>query len=93
MRFDVEDARRELSAIGTGLTGHVRLGIVPTAAQFILPPVARQLLQEAPGVTLHTAVWLVDTLRPRLRAGELGLLVGTERPPSRAMRPRCWPRT
>lgn len=78
MRFDVEDARRELSAIGTGLTGHVRLGIVPTAAQFILPPVARQLLQEAPGVTLHTAVGLVDTLRPRLRAGELDLLVGTE---------------
>jgi len=78
MRFDVEDAKRELSAIGTGLSGHVRLGIVPTAAQFILPPVARQLLQEAPGVTLHTAVGLVDTLRPRLRAGELDLLVGTE---------------
>ncbi|MEK8052808.1 LysR family transcriptional regulator [Ideonella sp. DXS22W] len=77
MRFDVEDAKRELAAIGTGLTGHVRLGIVPTAAQFILPPVARQLLQEAPGVTLHTAVGLIDTLRPRLRAGELDLVVGT----------------
>lgn len=77
MRFDVEDARRELAAIGAGLTGHVRLGIVPTAAQFLLPPVARQLLTEAPGVTLHTAVGLVDTLRPQLRAGELDLMVGT----------------
>ena len=28
MRFDVEDAKRELSSIGAGLTGHVRLGIV-----------------------------------------------------------------
>lgn len=78
VRFDVDDARRELSAIGAGLSGHVRLGIVPTAAQFLLPPVARQLLQEAPGVTLHTVVALVDTLRPQLRAGELDMMVGTE---------------
>lgn len=78
LRFDVEDARRELSAIGAGLSGHVRLGIVPTAAQFLLPPVARQLLQEAPAVTLHTVVGLIDTLRPQLRAGALDMMVGTE---------------
>ena len=78
MRFDVEDARRELSAIGAGLAGHVRIGIVPTAAQFLLPAVAGQLLHEAPEVTLRTVVGLVDTLRPQLRAGELDLVVGTE---------------
>lgn len=78
MRFDVEDARRELRAIGAGLTGHVRLGIVPTAAQALLPSVARDLLQEAPDVTLRTVVGLVDSLRPQLRAGELDLVVGTE---------------
>lgn len=78
MRFDMEDAQRELAAIGAGLTGHVRIGIVPTAAQFLLPAVARQLLQEAPGVTLRTVVGLVDTLQPQLRAGELDLVVGTE---------------
>lgn len=78
MRFDVEDARRELQAIGAGLTGHVRIGIVPTAAQFLLPPVARQLLQEAPDVTLRTVVGLIDTLKPQLRAGELDMVVGTE---------------
>ena len=78
MRFDMEDAKRELSSIGAGLTGRVRLGIVPTAAQFLLPPVARQLLTEAPDVTLLTVVGLVDTLRPQLRAGELHLVVGTE---------------
>jgi DNA-binding transcriptional LysR family regulator len=80
MRFDVDDAKRELSAIGKGLTGHVRIGIVPTAAQFILPAVARQLLQEAPEVTLTTVVALIDTLKPQLRAGELDLMVGTEGP-------------
>jgi len=78
MRFDVEDAKRELQSIGAGLTGHVRIGIVPTAAQFLLPAVARQLLQEAPDVTLKTVVGLVDTLRPQLRAGDLDLMVGTE---------------
>ncbi|MGM9490732.1 LysR substrate-binding domain-containing protein [Ideonella sp. YS5] len=80
MRFDVEDARRELHSIGKGLTGHVRIGIVPTAAQFILPEVARQLLHEAPEVTLTTVVGLIDTLKPQLRAGELDLMVGTEGP-------------
>ncbi|GAA0759979.1 LysR family transcriptional regulator [Ideonella azotifigens] len=78
MRFDVEDAKRELQSLGAGLTGHVRIGIVPTAAQFLLPAVARQLLQEAPEVTLRTVVGLIDTLRPQLRAGELDLMVGTE---------------
>ncbi|MBQ0958557.1 LysR family transcriptional regulator [Ideonella sp. 4Y11] len=78
MRFDVEDAQRELRAIGAGLTGQVRIGIVPTAAQFVLPAVARRLLQEAPGVTLRTVVGLVDTLKPQLRAGELDLIVGSE---------------
>jgi DNA-binding transcriptional LysR family regulator len=78
MRFDVDDAKRELQSIGAGLTGHVRIGIVPTAAQFLLPAVARQLLQEAPDVTLRTVVGLIDTLKPQLRAGDLDLMVGTE---------------
>jgi DNA-binding transcriptional LysR family regulator len=78
MRFDLDDARREVQAIGAGLSGHVRLGIVPTAAQFLLPAVARQLLQEAPQVTLRTVVGLIDTLKPQLRAGELDLMVGTQ---------------
>lgn len=64
MRFDVEDAKRELSAIGKGLAGLVRIGIVPTAAQFLSPAVARQLLEEAPEVTLRTVVGLIDTLKP-----------------------------
>jgi DNA-binding transcriptional LysR family regulator len=80
MRFDVEDAKRELSAIGQGMTGHVRIGIVPTAAQFLLPGVARKLLQEAPDATLRTVVGLVDVLKPLLRAGEIDMLVGTEGP-------------
>lgn len=78
VRFDVEDAKRELSSIGQGLAGQVRIGIVPTAARFLLPPVARQLIEEAPGVTLSTTVALADTLKPMLRAGEVDMVVATE---------------
>lgn len=78
IRFDADDAKREMASIGKGLSGHVRIGIVPTAAQFLLPPVARQLLGEAPEVTLRTVVGLIDTLKPLLRAGEIDLMVGTE---------------
>ena len=77
MRFDVEDAKRELGAIGKGLAGHVRIGIVPTAAQFLLPSVAHRLLKEAPQASMRTVVGLVDTLRPMLRAGEIDLMVAT----------------
>ncbi len=78
LRFDVEDAQREIGDIGRGLSGHVRIGIVPTAALFLLPPAARSLLQRAPEVTLRTVVGLIDALKPMLRAGELDLMVGTE---------------
>lgn len=78
LRLDVEDARREISAIGRGLSGTVRIGVVPTAAQFLLPAAVRALLAQAPGVTLKTVVGLIDTLKPMLRAGELDLMIGTE---------------
>jgi DNA-binding transcriptional LysR family regulator len=78
VRFDLEDARREMAAIGTGLAGQVRVGIVPTAAQFLLPAAARQLLQEAPDVTLRTVVALVESLKQQLRQGELDMVVATE---------------
>ncbi|RRH84620.1 LysR family transcriptional regulator [Variovorax beijingensis] len=77
-RFDVESARREIGDIGRGLAGNIRIGIVPTAAQFLLPPAARELISEAPGITLRTTVALGDILTPLLRAGEIDLMVGTE---------------
>ena len=80
MRFDVDDAKREIADIGRGLSGQVRIGVVPTAAQFLLPPAARQLLAEAPAVTLKTVVGLMDTLKPLLKSGELDVMVATESP-------------
>lgn len=81
MRFDQENARHELAALGKGMAGHIRLGIVPTAAQFLLPTAARQLMTEAPEVTFRTVVGLIDALKALLRSGELDMVVGTEGPP------------
>jgi DNA-binding transcriptional LysR family regulator len=80
MRFDVEDAKREIGDMRRGLSGHIRIGIVPTAAQFLLPPAARQLLEQAPEVTLRTVVALIDALKPLLRTGDIDLMVATESP-------------
>lgn len=78
VRFDMEDARREIAEFGKGISGQVQIGIVPTAAQFILPAAAKQLMLEAPNVSLKTVVGLVDTMKPLLQAGKLDLMVGTE---------------
>ncbi len=80
VRLDIEDAKHEFDAFAQGLTGRIRIGLVPTAAQFLLPKVARQLIDEAPDVSLRTVVGLVDSLKPLLHAGEIDLLIGTERP-------------
>jgi DNA-binding transcriptional LysR family regulator len=88
LRFDVEDARREMAALGQGLAGHVRIGIAPTPAQFLLPIVARQLLEEAPAVTLSTVVGLVDKMKPMLESGEIDLMIGTEGPLSKGYEAR-----
>lgn len=78
LRFDVEDARREIHDIGRGMAGHARIGIVPTAAQYLLPKAVQALLAEAPDVTLSTTVALVDVLAPMLGQGKLDLVVATE---------------
>jgi DNA-binding transcriptional LysR family regulator len=63
------------------LAGQVRIGVVPTATQFLLPAAARRLLHEAPGVSLRTDVGLVDVLTPKLREGELDIVVASEMQP------------
>jgi DNA-binding transcriptional LysR family regulator len=77
-RLDVHDAQQEINHLAHGLAGTVRVGIVPTAAQFLLPPAMRQLIREAPEVNLHTVVGLIDVLRSLLHSGEVDMTIGTE---------------
>ena len=77
-RLDVHDAQQEINHIANGLVGTVKVGIVPTAAQFVLPPAMRQLIREAPEVNLHTVVGLIDVLKTLLHSGEVDMTIGTE---------------
>jgi DNA-binding transcriptional LysR family regulator len=78
LRSDAEDAQREITDLKRGLSGHIRIGLVPTAAYFLIPSAACKLFEEAPNVTLHTAVGLVASLKKLLLSGDLDLVVGTE---------------
>lgn len=77
-RVDAESACWEIGNIGQGISGDVKLGMLPIVAQFLLPPAARDLLSEAPDVTLRTTVALSDVLSPLLRNGDIDLMVGTD---------------
>lgn len=75
LRVASEDAVREIGDLGRGLAGMIRIGAVPTVARFLLPPVARELLKEAPGVTIKAIIGQNDVLKNALKAGELDLVV------------------
>jgi len=75
LRIASEEAVREIAQLGQGLAGLVRIGTVPTVATFLLPPLCRELLKEAPGVTFKTVIGHDDLLRKELKAGELDIVV------------------
>ena len=75
LRVASEDAVREIGDLGRGLAGMIRVGAVPTVARFLLPPVTRELLKEAPGVTIKAIIGQNDVLKNALKAGELDLVV------------------
>ena len=70
-----EETVREVNDVASGVSGRVRLGLVPTAAQYVLPPACRLLLAEARDVTLKTVIAQNDVLESSLKAGELDLVI------------------
>lgn len=75
LRIASQDAMREIGDLGKGLAGLVRVGTVPTVARYLLPPVCREIIRRAPGITLKTVIGHNDVLRNALRSGELDVVV------------------
>ena len=75
LRIATEDAVHEVKDLGKGLAGLVRIGTVPTVARFLLPPLCREFLAEAPNVTFKTVIGHDDVLRSALKAGDLDVVV------------------
>lgn len=72
---DMQDTVHEISDMVRGEVGHVRLGSGPTTAEWLLPPLFRRLLAEAPGLTFQVATGLGNVLRQALREGRLDLAI------------------
>jgi DNA-binding transcriptional LysR family regulator len=77
LRVAAEDTAREIGEVGAGVAGHVRIGVLPTLARFLIPPLCRVFLKDAPGVTLKTVIAQNDVLGAHLEAGEIDLMVST----------------
>jgi DNA-binding transcriptional LysR family regulator len=75
LRIAADEAEREVADIGAGHVGLVRVGMVPTAAQFLMPKLFGDLLRDTPGLRFKTLVANNDVLRAALKAGDLDLTV------------------
>ena len=80
LRIAADDAVREVADVGRGLSGLVRIGMVPTAARFLMPPLTRVFLRDSPRVAFRTVIANNDVLRSALHAGELDVTVNFTHP-------------
>ena len=70
-----DETAREMVDFARGDSGQIKLGIVPTAAQFLLPPVCRALLADTQDVSIKTVIAQDDVLSPSLKSGDLDLMI------------------
>lgn len=80
LRITAEDAEREVADIGRGEAGLVRIGMVPTAARFLMPALCGEALGDAPKLALRAMIANNDVLRAALKSGELDFTVNLADP-------------
>ncbi len=77
LRLMADDTIREVAEVGAGVVGQVRIGVLPTLARFLMPPLCRAFLQDAPAVKLRTIIAQNDMLAAQLDAGEVDFILTT----------------
>lgn len=92
LRLAAEETVREIADLGSGISGYVRIGVLPTLARFLLPAATHEFLSGAPEVTLRAVVAQNDVLAAQLRAGELDFILSTALPANDRMEQHkvCW---
>lgn len=73
---EADVVRDEINAISRGTAGTVRLGSGPLGAEYLLPPICRLLLEQAPDVTLQLSIRNNYELRDELREGRVDIVLG-----------------
>ena len=72
---DVESLVETARGPGEPLSGELRLGVIPTIAPFMLPPVLPRLRRQYPGLELLLIEDQTDRIHERLMDGELDVLL------------------
>lgn len=72
----LDETHRQITSLGRGLSGTVRVGAAATVAEFMIPAVCRQLQREAPDVVVNLQIGMNDVLREALGKDLLDILVG-----------------
>jgi DNA-binding transcriptional LysR family regulator len=72
----LDETHREMTSLGQGLAGLVRVGAAATVAEFLMPVVCRVLQQAAPLVSLELQIGMNDVLHEALRKGQLDMVIG-----------------
>lgn len=80
LRLGAAEAVREIGELGAGVAGHVRVGVLPTLARFLLPSATHEFLKGAGEVTIRAVVAQNDVLTTQLRAGDLDFILSTAPP-------------
>jgi len=75
LRIAATEAVREVADIGGGRAGVVRIGMVPTAARYLMPRLCAQFLADSPGLAFKTVIANNDVLHGSLKAGDIDLAV------------------
>lgn len=69
-------ASQTMTAIASGATGRLRLGVFPVAVPWLLPSLGARLQALHPGMAFQVQVGLEDDLLPALRAGQVDCVIG-----------------
>ena len=76
LRLALDDVAREVSDIGQGRVGHIRIGVGTGFLRHPVSAACKALYQDAPNVALTVLPEATDVILTALRSGELDLVVG-----------------
>jgi len=71
----IDETQREIHDYVNGARGHVRLGVVATITEFLMPDILHDLTINSPDVTLKLTVGMTDFLLDGLRRDELDIVI------------------
>lgn len=86
----VQETYKEITAMVKGATGHIVLGASTIPADYILPPLISQFLQEHPGITLSVKSGDSDNILAAYEQNDISIAIIGHRPPDSSLYQPLW---